>query len=133
MKKIMIALAAMSMSAAPAAANHSNMGNGNAYGKGPRVCLITYDTALMSMNGQVQGLPAERVTKAQYLPLGVALAKDTSMSAIVTYGSTGATGGGIEIARVQYDDATVDGINFNSTTEEACTALADYVDMRDDD
>jgi len=135
MKMLSLALAATSLLATPAVAAQSNgngNGNGNAFGKGPRVCLITFnrDTTV--------GLPAEDVVKAQFLPLGVALRKDTTASLIVTYGANGATGDGIDIARVQYNDPSVSGITTSSTTEQACTALAEFaesrsMDMDDDD
>jgi hypothetical protein len=128
MNKFAMALAATSMlAAAPALADHNNKGGyGGKVGQDTKVCLITYDRAT------TMGLPAENVVKAQYLPLRIALSKDTSASLIVTYGSGGPTGGGIDIANVSYNDSTVDGINIGSTTEEACMALEDYVEMRDD-
>jgi hypothetical protein len=130
MKKIALALAASSMLAVPAMAlEHTDGKGGNAYGKDPKVCLITYSSDVSDGRGD----PAEFVTKAQYLPLRIAMRKDTAQSLIVTYGSGGYNGPEVDIARVQYNDPTVSGIRMNSTTEEACTALSAYAEMRDMD
>jgi hypothetical protein len=138
MRKILMALAATSLVAAPALALQGKSQGapyGNAYGqdktkgeKQPKVCLITFDRELINN----QGLPVENVLKAQYLPLNIALAKDTMSSLIVTYGANGATGGGIEQAQVQYDDPTIE-ITPTSTTEEACSAIQEFVELNDDD
>jgi hypothetical protein len=132
MKKLAMALAATSMLAVPAMAQ--NMGNkggfGGKVGQDPKVCLITYSSDVSDGKGDA----AEFVTKAQYLPLRIAVSKDTMSSLIVTYGANGATRAEypeIDIDRVQYDDTTVDGINVNSTTEEACEALEEYVENRE--
>jgi hypothetical protein len=134
MKIALLAATAAVIMASPAAANQGNHGKahgnngksaGAPYGQQPKVCLITYSRATNV------GLSAEQVTKAQYLPLGIALMKDTAFSLIVTYGANGATGAGIDIARVSYNDPTVSGITTSSTTEQACNALEEYVDGRD--
>lgn len=125
MRTLAVAIAATSMLVAvPAIAAKGGNGNGNAYGHGPRVCLITYDQALS------QGLPLEHVTKAQYLPLGVALKKDTDHSLLVTYGPSGATGEGIDHPQILVDDAATDP---TMTTEEACNAIQAYVEENNDD
>ena len=82
MTKLAVALAAASMLSAPAAMAED--GKGYAYGKDPKVCLVTF----LNQEGVRTGVDA-LVTKAQYLPLRIAqrLEMQNSLSDIYTYGA----------------------------------------------
>ena len=125
MKKFLIAAFAVSTAVGSMAMTPALAGSkGNAYGQGSRVCLITYDRATSI------GLPLANVVKAQYLPIGIALKLDTANSLLVTYGPDGATDDGINFTKGSWDDAATD---LGMSTEEACTAIQDYVDSNSED
>jgi hypothetical protein len=126
-----LALAAASLLAAPPAAAQSR---GKAIGKGPRVCLVTYKADAPS------NAPASAVSRAQYLPLAIALklqAKDaTDIQQVLTFGPTGYAGpevhpGGSRLNASQFD--IPNSLTPTSSTEEACAVLADYANDRTDD
>jgi hypothetical protein len=130
MRNLILALAATTLLGAPAAVAQSGNGNGNAYGQGPRVCLVTFADGSNTL--------ASNVIKAQYLPLGVALNHKARVmndyQLIITYGTSGATGTGIDYSRINaggFDLANT--FNATTTTQVACEFLADYAESRDMD
>ena len=67
---------------------------GNAYGKDPKVCLVTF-TSAEAAAGQADA----DVAKAQYLPLSIAMKleqRNDAASDIYTYGDDGFTGPGVD-------------------------------------
>lgn len=119
MRTTALILAASTLLAGPALAEPK----GNAYGKDPRVCLVTFESAAAATSGADTG-----VIKAQYLPLSIAVkleAKNDATSNIFTYGPSGFTGTGVDNHVAAPSDPAL-GITANMTTQQVCSILAAY-------
>lgn len=159
MKTFVVALAAASMLAAPAAMaqnvgnagknggkagaggdegkgdSRGNKGHGGKVGHDAKVCLVTFQ------EGGAPGTPASDAIRAQYLPLRIAVAlksRDTNdIQQIQTYGPIGYAGAEVSTGGARLDASKFDISNSltpSATTEQACRFLADYADSsRDDD
>lgn len=116
MKIIAMALAASTMLAMPAVG--AAQGNAYAYGKDPKVCLVTFESeAALASQANVG------VTKAQYLPLRIALrfeSQNDALADIYTYNADGT-----QVAGVDYNYAPAAGMD----TESTCA----YLDSLNDD
>lgn len=128
MRKLIVALSAVSLAAAPAMAQN---GKGHAYGHEPKVCLLTFSSASQF------GADAA-VTKAQYVPLSIAekLTRDTTTQGIAYYGfgDLSAT----DQARIDfyYPNGSLDpqlGVTENSDTQTLCNAFMDFAASNDTD
>jgi hypothetical protein len=132
MIKFAMALAAASMLAAPAALakNANGNGKGQSQSRGVKVCLVTFADSSSTL--------ASNVINARYLPLAAALQQKArnmnDAQLIVTYGATGATSAGIDAPRVNAGSFNIKtNFTFDTTTEEACTALEIYAERKASD
>jgi hypothetical protein len=132
MTKYALALAAASMLSAPAALAQNGNGNGKgqSQNRGTKVCLVTFADSSSTL--------ASNVINARYLPLAAALKQKArnmdDAQLIVTYGMTGATNAGIDAPRVNAGSFNIKtNFTFETTTEEACTALEIYAERKASD
>ena len=116
MRSLILTLVASTVLATPALAQNEQ---GHAYGKGPKVCLVSFANAVELAAGA-----DSTVTKAQYLPLAIAqkLQLRNPYSGIWTYGADGYAGAGV---------TNIAGSTTN--TEDTCAYLAEQAESNDED